>query len=182
MPALPGTMKALPLSKVYTLLEPGPVVMVTTAHGEKRNVMTMAWQTMLDFVPPLIGCVISGDQSMALLKASKECVIAIPSVKIARKVVRVGSISGRKIDKFTTIGLTPLPASMVKAPLIAECFANIECRVVDTALVKKYDFFVLQAVKAWIDPSQKNPRTLHHRGNGVFAVDGTTIKIPFRMK
>lgn len=178
-----GSMRVLPLSKVYSLLEPGPVVMVTTARGDKRNVMTMSWQTMMEFEPPLIGVVISdANYSFDLLKAANECVIAIPPAELARKVVRVGNTSGRDIDKFSVIGLTPVPASRVKAPLIAECFANIECKVVNTTLVKKYDFFVLEAVKAWIDPAQKNPRTIHHRGNGVFALDGKTVKIASNKK
>jgi flavin reductase (DIM6/NTAB) family NADH-FMN oxidoreductase RutF len=84
----------------------------------------------------------------------------------------VGSVSGRNLDKFKTIGLTPKPAFMVKAPIIAECFANIECRVVDASLVKKYNFFILEAVKASIDPAQKNPKTLHHHGKGTFVADG----------
>jgi flavin reductase (DIM6/NTAB) family NADH-FMN oxidoreductase RutF len=145
--------------------------------------MTMSWQTMMEFTPPLIGCVISElNYSFEALRKTGECVIAIPTAEIAPKVVRVGNTSGKKTDKFPAIGLTPVPASRVKAPLIGECFANIECRVVDTALVKKYDFFVLEAVKAWIDPAQNDPRTIHHRGKGVFAVDGKVIRILSKMK
>lgn len=173
--------KEYPVSRVYRLLEGGPVVMVTTSRGGQFNVMSMSWHTMIEFVPPLVGCVISdANYSFNILKATKECVIAIPSVALAKKVVRVGKTSGRDIDKFTSIGLTPEPASSVKAPLIAECFANIECKVVDTALVNKYNFFILEAVKAWIDPAQKDPKTIHHHGKGVFVVDGKTIRIPFR--
>ena len=84
------------------------------------------------------------------------------------------------MDKFTKIGLTAEPASVVKAPLIAECFANIECRVADTALVNKYNFFILKAVKAWIDPSQKKPVSLHHQGKGVFNISNKKIKVPFK--
>lgn len=184
MPPKPAIhkMKAFPLSEVYRLLEPGPVVMVTTSRGGCNNVMTMAWHTMMEFTPPLIGCVISNiDYSFSAVKATRECVIAVPTVELAKKVVRVGSTTGKKVDKFSTIGLTPVPASKVKAPLIGECFANIECKVVDTVLVSKYNFFILEAVKAWIDPAQKNPQTIHHRGNGVFAVDGQTLRIPFKM-
>lgn len=176
-------MKSLPLSEVYRLLEPGPVVMLTTAKGERKNVMTMSWHTMLDFEPPLVGCVISnGDYTFNILKATKECVIAIPTVEIAAKVVKVGNSSGRDVDKFKKFRLTALPALQVKAPLIGECYANLECRVVDTAMANKYNLFVLEVVKAWIDPSQKNPRTIHHKGKGVFMVAGDTIKLPSKMK
>ncbi len=136
---------------------------------------------MMEFVPALIGCVISANNyTFNTLKATKQCVIAIPSVELAKKVVRVGKTSGRDTDKYTKISLTAEPASLVKAPLVAECFANIECKVVDTAMVNKYSFFVLKAVRAWIDPSRKEPRTIHHHGKGVFTVDGKKIKVPFR--
>jgi flavin reductase (DIM6/NTAB) family NADH-FMN oxidoreductase RutF len=175
--------KNLPLSQVYRLLEPGPVVMVTTARNGNNNVMTMSWHTMLDFEPQLIGCVISNrDYTFNTLKATKECVIAIPTVEIAEKVVKVGNSSGRDTDKFKTFGLTAAAASRVKAPLIAECYANIECKIIDKAMANKYNFFVLEALKAWIDPAQKHPRTIHHMGKGVFGVDGKIIKHPSKMK
>jgi flavin reductase (DIM6/NTAB) family NADH-FMN oxidoreductase RutF len=174
--------KAFPLSDVYRLLEPGPVVMVTTAKKGDANIMTMSWQTMMEFTPPLVGCVISGrNYSFDALVATKECVLNIPSVEMAKQVVGVGNCSGSKVDKFKKFKLTAMPAAKVAAPLIAECFANLECKVVDTRMVNKYNFFVLEVVKAWIDTAQKNPRTLHHRGKGVFSVDGDTIKLPSKM-
>jgi flavin reductase (DIM6/NTAB) family NADH-FMN oxidoreductase RutF len=174
--------KAFPLSDVYRLLEPGPVVMVTTAKKGEANIMTMSWQTMMEFTPPLVGCVISGrNYSFDALVATKECVLNIPSVEIAKQVVGVGNCSGSKVDKFKKFKLTAMPAAKVAAPLIAECFANLECKVVDTRMVNKYNFFVLEVVKAWIDTARKNPRTLHHRGKGVFSVDGDTIKLPSKM-
>jgi flavin reductase (DIM6/NTAB) family NADH-FMN oxidoreductase RutF len=78
--------------------------------------------------------------------------------------------------------LTPAPAACVRAPLIAECYANLECRVIDSKLATKYNLFIVEVVKAWIDRSQKHPRTIHHQGRGVFVVDGKTIKLPSRMK
>lgn len=172
--------KTFPLANVYKLLEPGPVVMVTTAHKGRANVMSMSWLTMMEFTPPLIGTVISGNNySFDALVKTKECVIGIPTADLVQTVVKVGSVSGAKIDKFAKFGLTPLPAAKVQAPLIAECYANLECRIYDSRLVNKYNFFVLEVVKAWIDPAQKDPRTLHHRGRGLFAIDGETIKLPF---
>jgi len=174
--------KTFPLPDVYRLLEPGPVVMVTTARKGEANIMTMSWQTMMEFVPPLVGCVISGrNYSFDALTATKECVLNIPAVEIAKQVVGVGNCSGSKVDKFKKFKLTAMPAAKVAPPLIDECFANLECRVVDSRMVNKYNFFVLEVVKAWIDPDQKNPRTLHHQGKGVFAVDGETIKLRSRM-
>ncbi len=172
-----------PLSRVYRLLEPGPVVLVTTAHHGEANVMTMSWHTMMEFEPPLVGCVISGrNYSFEALTKTRECVINIPTANLAEKVVSVGNSSGRKLDKFKAFGLTPVPASQVGAPLIAECYASLECRVVDSRMVNKYNFFVLEVVKAWLDPTRKEPRILHHEGMGVFRISGRTIKLPSRMK
>ena len=176
-------LKALPLPRVYGLLEPGPVVLVTTARGARRNVMTMSWHTMMEFEPPLVGCVIGGDHyTFELLRAGRECVLAIPTVEIASKVVGCGNVSGRKVDKFARFGLTPLPAERVRAPLIGECYANLECRIEDARLANKYNFFVLRVVKAWLDPARKHPRTLHHMGRGLFMVGGRLLRLPSRMK
>jgi flavin reductase (DIM6/NTAB) family NADH-FMN oxidoreductase RutF len=177
------TIKSFPLSKVYRLLEPGPVVLVTTAHKGKANIMTQSWHTMMEFEPPLVDCVISGrNHSFDALVATKECVINIPTLELAKQLVGVGNCSGKKVDKFRKFKLTPLPASQVAPPLIAECYANLECRVAHSRMVNKYNFFVLEVVKAWIAPAMKNPRTLHHQGNGVFMVGGETIKLSSRMK
>lgn len=171
-------MKRFPLSSVYQLLEPGPVVFLATARGGRANVMTMSWHMMVDFEPPLVACIVSNrDYSFAALRKTGECVIAIPAAKMAKQVVRVGNSSGRDIDKFSAFGLTAVKAAHVSAPLVAECFANLECKVVDTKLVTKYCLFVLEVKAAWIDPAQKSPKTLHHRGHGSFAVDGKVIKL-----
>jgi len=176
-------MKNLPLSKVYQLLEPGPVVLLTTARNGRANVMTMSWHMMVEFEPPLIACVVSNrNYSFAALRATKECVIAIPAVKLAAKVVEVGNCSGQNVVKFETFGLTPMAAERVAAPLVAECFANLECKVADTRFVEKYGIFILEVLQAWIDPAQKNPKTIHHRGFGMFAVDGKIIKLKSRMR
>jgi flavin reductase (DIM6/NTAB) family NADH-FMN oxidoreductase RutF len=175
-------MRNLPLSEVYRLIEPGPVVMLTTRAKRGPNIMTMSWHMMVEFTPPLIACVVSSrDFSFTALRETGECVVAIPAAELAEKVVKVGNCSGRKTDKFAAFGLTPAPAGSVSAPLVAECFANLECRVVDTRLVNRYNLFVLEVVKAWIDPGQPYPKTFHHRGHGAFAIDGETIRIASRM-
>ena len=175
-------MKTLPLDKVYQLLEPGPVVLLTTARRGRHNVMTMSWHMMVEFTPPLVGCVVSSaDHSFAALRATGECVIAIPGVELARKVVAAGNCSGRNVDKFKMVGLTPLAAEVVAAPLVAECFVNLECRVAETRLVNRYNLFVLEVLKAWIDPKRRNTKTIHHKGYGRFVVDGKTITLRSRM-
>lgn len=175
--------RALSLAKVYALLEPGPVVLLTTARSGRANVMTLSWHSMMEFEPPLVGCVVSGrDYSFAALAATRQCALNIPTVELASQVVGCGNCSGRRVDKFQAFGLTQVPAKRIQAPLIAECYANLECRVHDTRLVRRYNFFVLEVLQAWVDPACKDPRTLHHRGRGAFMVAGETIKLPSKMR
>ena len=177
------TLKPFPLSRVYGLLEPGPVVLVTTRHRGRSNVMTLSWHLMMDFEPPLIGMVLSeGNHSFKMLEGSGECVIAVPTVEWAKTLVGIGNCTGRDTDKFERFGLKTLPAKRVGAPLLPGCWANIECVVADRKMARRYNFFVLKALAAWTNPSVKDPRTLHHRGNGVFMVAGKTLRLPSRMK
>ena len=175
--------QSLPLADVYRLLEPGPVVLLTTAHNGQTNVMPMSWHTMMEFEPPLVGCVVSNrNHSFGLLRASKECVINVPTVRLISETVRCGNCSGRTTDKFAAFGITPLPARHVQAPLVAECPVNLECRVVDTRMVTRYNLFVLQVIKAWRDPRPKRLQTFHHLGRGRFMLAGATRVLRSRMK
>jgi flavin reductase (DIM6/NTAB) family NADH-FMN oxidoreductase RutF len=173
--------KSYPVEKVYHLIEPGPVVMVTSSYNGKPNIMTMAWHMMAEFEPSLIACLIADDNySFKAVAETRECVLNIPTVELAPRVVKVGSCSGDKVDKFKKFDFTPVPAEMVEPPLIAECYANIECKVVDMSWAKKYNIFMFEAVKAWITTSKKRQRTIHHYGNGIFIVDGKIIKLPWK--
>ncbi len=175
-------LKEFPLAKAFHLIEPGPVVLLTTARKGRRNIMTMSWHMMMEFEPALMSCVVSpANYSFNILKSSKECVIAVPTVDLITKVVEIGNCSGEEVDKFTKFNLTALPAAKVGAPLVAECIANLECRVVDTAFVRKYALFVLEAVQVWWDPKRKERRTFHANGDGTFMVDGEKINLKRKM-
>ena len=114
--------RSLPLSEVYRLIEPGPVVLVSTINNGRANIMTMSWHMMVDFEPPILACVMSNrDYSFHALKKTRECVINVPTVELAQKVVACGNTSGRDVDKFKKFGFTPLLAASVRAPLIEEC-------------------------------------------------------------
>lgn len=177
-------MKELPLSKVYQFIEPGPVVLLTTqAPGAKPNVMTMSWHMMLEFEPPLIACVVAqGNYSFAALHKTHECVIAVPPASLAKIVTNIGNCTGGDTDKFGCFDLTPLPASHVVAPLIGEAMVNLECRVKDAKMVKPYNLFVLECVKAWENPNLKDAPMLHHLGYGNFSVDGEHIRMKSKMR
>jgi len=166
-------MRQLKLSKAFTLMEPGPVVLVTTHDGKRNNVMTISWTMVMDFTPTFGIVTGAWNHSFAALRKTKECVIAIPTVDMLDTVVGIGTCSGADTDKFARFGLTPVRGKVVAAPLIGECLANIECRVTD--IVGKHNIVVLEAVAAWIDPARKEKRTLHAVGDGTFIVDGRRL-------
>lgn len=175
-------MENYPLHRINRLMEPGPIVLVTTRYNGKQNIMTMGFHMMVQHAPPLIGAVIGPwDYSYKALTETRECVIAIPGADLARKVVDIGNCSGEDVDKFKKFRLTAEKAQQIEAPLIEQCIANIECKVVDTRIMNEYNLFILEAVKAWWQPGRKEQRTIHHRGDGTFSVDGKTIDLRERM-
>ena len=166
-----------PVDDVRSLLEPGPIVLVSSAWRGKQNIMTMGWHMIMAFTPSLIGCYIwDQNHSHAMIRRSRECVINVPTVALARQVVGIGNSSGRDIDKFAAFGLTPVAGEKVKAPLIAECYASFECRLADASLIRRYSLFVLEVVKAHVATAPRYPRTLHYRGDGVFMLAGENTR------
>jgi flavin reductase (DIM6/NTAB) family NADH-FMN oxidoreductase RutF len=191
-----------PPSKVYRLIEPGPVLLVSTgpptkskskpqrdANSNDINVMTMGFHMMVQHSgPPLIAaCIGSWDATYARLQATRECVLAVPSVEMAETVVDIGNCSmddlesaqgpGNKFEKF---GLEALPAAKVGAPLVGgeHVIGNVECVVEYDGMVDRYNLWVLRVVKAWVNEGKKleeGGRMFHHRGDGTFSVDGEEV-------
>lgn len=166
-------MRKMQMSKAFTLIESGPVVLVTTHDGKKNNIMTISWTMVVDFTPMFAMTTGPWNYSFAALRKTKECVIAIPTVDMLDKVVGVGTCSGADTDKFEKFILTPVKGKHVKAPLIKECLANIECKIVD--IVENHNIVVLEAVAAYFDNSRKEKRTVHAVGDGTFIVDGRKL-------
>jgi flavin reductase (DIM6/NTAB) family NADH-FMN oxidoreductase RutF len=136
----------------------------------------MGWHTVMEFTPSLVGCVIAGgNHSFEMIRRSGECVINLPTTALTDTVVRIGNVSGARIDKFREFRLSADAAEEVGAPLIRECPANFECRLHDDALVDRYNFFIFEVVKAHVTRSPKHPETLHYTGDGVFVVSGKVI-------
>jgi len=172
-----------PVEKIRKFLEPGPIVLVSSCWKGKTNIMTMGWHTVLEFSPSLVGCMITGaNHSYEMIRKSGECVINIPTVDLLDAVIGIGNTSGKNTDKFKQFKLTAEVAEMVKAPLIKECYANYECRVADGAMLRKYNFFILEVVKAHVATSPKYPRTVHYRGEGIFMIAGKEIALPKKFK
>lgn len=165
-----------PVAEIRRFLEPGPVVLVSSAWKGERNIMTMGWHTVMEFTPSLVGCLISsGNHSFELIRRSKQCVINVPTVDLAATVAKIGNCSGADTDKFAKFKLTAEEGEEVKAPLIAECHANLECKLHDGRLIERYNFFIFEVVKAHAPGAPKYPKTIHYRGDGQFMVSGSSM-------
>jgi flavin reductase (DIM6/NTAB) family NADH-FMN oxidoreductase RutF len=168
-----GEMRRFPLNKAFTLLESGPVVLVTTADSGRQNILTLSWTMVMDFTPRFAFLTGAWNYSYKALKKTRECVIAVPALDLAKKAVQIGTCSGAETDKFIKFKLTPLKAEYVSAPLIKECYANIECRVVDH--IEKHNIFILDGLAAWVDNKRAEKRRFHAVGDGKFIADGEII-------
>lgn len=187
-----STFEHYPPTKVYRLIEPGPVLLVTTGslRDGTHNVMTIGFHMVLQHGgPPLVGISLGPwDASFALLEKHRECVLAVPDVAMASTVVDIGNCSSddEAGGKWARFGVEALPARKVKAPLVggADIIANIECVVEDSAMVGKYAMWVLRPVKAWLNPKKRpgeGGRMFHHRRDGTFSVDGEVLDLKARM-
>jgi len=165
---------AVSLSQAYRLINTGPVVLVTSAHGDRRNVMAAAWSTPLCTRPPLVSVAINiGHYTHELITASQEFALNIPGEDLLAAVQFCGSRHGRGRDKLADAGLTPLPATKIAAPLIAQCLGHLECQLIKAPVFGDHSLFVGQVVAAaaeaelfkgtWLLP-QGQPRPIHHLG------------------
>jgi flavin reductase (DIM6/NTAB) family NADH-FMN oxidoreductase RutF len=162
---------------VRRFLEPGPIVLVTSRWKGVSNIMTMGWHMMLGFEPALFGCYIwEENHSFEMLRRSRECVINLPTLDLVDVVVGIGnSHGGAETNKFERFGLTAKRAKDVDAPLIAECYANFECRLREDRMIRKYSLFIWEITRAHVAMSPKRPRTIHYRGDGEFMIAGGWI-------
>jgi flavin reductase (DIM6/NTAB) family NADH-FMN oxidoreductase RutF len=173
-------MKNLPLEKAFLYIEPGPVVLITTFDGNKNNIMTISWTMVKDFDAQFLFLTGSWNYSYNALIKNKECVIAIPTMELAKTVVKIGSCSGIDTDKFEKFKMTPLKAEKIKAPLIKECYVNIECKITD--YIERHNIFVVKGVNAWRDSGKKEKRLIHAIGDGTFVGDGEKLNYRRLMK
>ena len=174
----------VPLAKSYLLLNHGPVTLVSSAAAGARNVMAAAWVMPLDFDPPKVAIVVDrSTYTRELIEASGELVLNIPPRRLAGKVLSLGASSGRDEDKFVRHQLAVEPATRVAAPLLTDCVAWLECRViVEPANQQKYDLFLAEVLAAWADPSvfrdgrwhfgDAGLRTMHYQAGGHFFATG----------
>ena len=170
------------IERCLLFIEPGPVVLVSSydPDKDKANLMTISWTIALDFCQRIAICTGPWNYSFDIIMKTKECVIGIPPASMANTVVKIGDISGKDVDKFKKFNITKLEAEKVQAPLIGECVANLECKVVD--FVKKYGLIILQVVNVWENKEIKDPKFFHAYGDGNFVTDGEKINLRKFMK
>lgn len=190
---MPQERLSVELEKSYRLLNHGPTVLVSSAHGGRQNVMAAAWSMPLDFSPPKVTVVIDRNTlTRELVEASGEFVLNVPTREQARMTLDVGSKSGRESgnfrDKFSEMGIATLPGSIVAAPLVEGCLGWLECRVIPEPHVQqRYDLFIGEIVAAWADPrgfknghwvfQEGGPRSIHYVAGGNFFETGAAFEI-----
>lgn len=194
--------RPVPLAKAYRLLNHGPTVLVSAAHGGQRNIMAAAWAMPLDFEPPKVAVVLDKSTwTRQLLEASGTFVLNVPCAAQADIVQTVGSTSGLELtrdqgrDKFELYGLPTFAGELIDAPLLDGCVAWLECRLLpEPHNHERYDLFVAEVIAAqadervfsegrWHFTGHDPLRTLHHVAGGHFltigdAVDGNPLPSP----
>lgn len=182
---------------VKPLLFPMPTPLVATAHDGERGLMTVAWIGMASGTPPTIGMAVrSTRNTLRLIEASGEFTVNVPRVGMEAAVDFCGIVSGVGIDKFAAAGLTPVPASLVSAPLVAECPFNIECRLVGIHEMGEYRLVLGEIVETHadeevltsagkvdiglLDPLLYVPGTQEYRGVGPKVADAYVVGVPLK--
>ncbi|MCI2062672.1 MAG: flavin reductase family protein [Eubacteriaceae bacterium] len=163
------------LNKAFTYIEPGPVTLVTTREGRKNNICTISWMMAINYSAHCHIAVSTGpwNHTFQTLMGTRECCVCIPQADMAETVVGIGTVSGEEIDKFREFGLTPVKAEIVKAPLIEECIASLECRVID--YIEEHGLVILQCEQLWVDKAREFDPMLHANGDGTFRVDSSRV-------
>lgn len=179
----------LPLEKSWKLLNHGPVTIITSAHGGKSNVMAASWAMPLDYDPPKVLLVLDGTSySRELVDASGEFGLQIPKRRIAAQTVAVGQSSGRDGDKFARFGLKTFPAQKIAAPMLEDCVAWLECKVIPDS-TQRYDLFIAEVVASYVDSAVFHDnewdfgadpleRTMHYISSGAFFATGERFGVP----
>lgn len=177
--------KALTPSQALQLVNHGPTILVTVEGERYPNIITLAWCTPVSARPPLVAISVAPSRySHSLILKSGEFVINIPNASLLQVVQRCGTVSGRNVDKFKDNNLTPIPASKVKAPLIAECVGHIECKLYDKFTAGDHTIFIGEVVAGAVNEDlydghlitdKEEGGTLHHLGGNAYAIAGKRV-------
>jgi flavin reductase (DIM6/NTAB) family NADH-FMN oxidoreductase RutF len=167
------------VSQASRLLHPMHTVLVSClGKAGKPNITAVAWAMPTSSNPPLVAISLAPTRhSHMLIEESGEFVVNIPTLEILQAVYACGSLTGRSFDKFKKTNLTSMPAKKVRAPVIRECIAHLECTVEDKFTTGDHTVFVGKIVDAYADQGVfsdiydlKKNRMLYHLGGNNFAV------------
>ena len=164
----------------YRLLHPRPAVLVTCVDSEGRpNALAISWISPVSREPPMIMISVGKKRySNALIKETGEFVVNIATPELVENVHFCGTVSGREVeDKIAKAKLTSEPARAVRAPVIEECPAHLECRVKQVIDCGSHDLILAEVVAAYADPrafreglwEQEVARVLLHAGGNVYS-------------
>lgn len=179
---------SIPLKDSYKLFNHGPVSIITSAHGDKRNIMAAAWTMPLDFSPARVAVVIDKNTyTRELVDASGEFGLQFPMRKIARLTLEVGDVSGRDTDKFSHFDIKTFSGSTIAAPFIEDCIGWLECKVIKQG-AEEMDLIVGEVVAAYADPEQfidgrwhfsddPQKRSIHYMAGGEFYMTGESFRV-----
>ena len=177
------------LSKAYRVLNHGPVTLVTSAAGGRRNIMAASWAMPLDFSPPKVAVVIDvNTYTRQLVDASGVFALNIPCRNLAQATLQAGSIAGGAADKFAALGVSTFAAEKIEVPLVEGCVAWLECRVLaEPHNQERHDLFVAEVIHAQADDrvfsrgrwkfEDDGLRTLHYLAGGSFFVTGEALDV-----
>ena len=152
------------LWKPGNMLYPLPVVMVSLADRDGRpNIITLAWVGTVCTNPPMVSISVRPERySYPILKETGEFVINLTTKELAFATDYCGVKSGRDVDKFKEMGLTPIPASEVKAPMKKESPVNIECKVRQILPLGSHDMFLADVVAVHADEKYMDEKQKFH--------------------
>ena len=163
-------MKKGNIRRAFTYLESGAVLLVTTHDSGKDNVMTISWQMVMDFSPHIAITTGSWNESYETILKTKECCLNIPGFDMVETAVEIGTVHGSECDKFTQFGLSRQKGEAVKAPLIPNCLAAIECKLEEH--IEAHGILVFKGVQLWENQERVDRRVIHANGDGTFFADG----------
>ena len=139
--------------KAGNMLNPVPAVMVSVADQNHRpNIITVAWAGTVCTNPPMVSISVRPSRySYEIIEKTGEFVINLTNEKLAKACDYCGVVSGRDVDKFKEMNLTPLPSKMIDAVGIEESPVNIECKVVEVKKLGSHDMFIAEVVNVTVD-------------------------------
>lgn len=183
--------KTVELQHASRLVNHGPTVLITSAHGGRTNVMAAAWSMPVEFTPPRIAVVIDKKTfTRELVIASGHFGICIPGTRLVDVTHAVGGVSGRDLDKFERYGLSPRAGPVLGLPLLEEnCAAWLECRLIrEPHAEDAYDTCFAEVVAAAADArifvnghwnysdDNRELQSIHHLGGGNFSGAGGLLR------